>query len=633
MSIEALKEQARRHEQREEWRAALDLYRKAISRQEEEDQADIALYNRVGDLQTRLGQLDSAAEAYERAVDLYVESELHNNAIAVCKKMVRHLPGRAAVFLRMGQIRAGQGFLVDARQNFLMYAERMQALGDIDEAFRALIEFADLAPEDMEVRLAIAAQMQQRDRGDEAVEQLAIGYRTFRGLGRDEDADTFAEKILELDPDVDLSALSTELGSANAGEDFGPPEPGLTSISFDDGPAEVVSDPTPSPEPGLEQAFTIVPRSAEEGGVDPDQVEGFEATALSGLAGDQDQDEDQDEGDDGEGMTLDPLGTEGADDVDEGDLAPLPLLDDRVESIRLEMAEEGDDPTSVALPSGDGDEIDGLVTAGDFEAAAEVVRGLMESEPGNIAHPQRLVELAFRAGNDEVLVEAYLALASCLDGGDRATKAQAVYRQVLSLDPGNELARAALEDASDVGTSAREVASSEDYVDLGALVLDETDEEKTTRFVVEYEEPSGDEAADFAKMLSQFKRKVAENVSVDDVRAHHDLGTAYREMGLYDEAIQEYQQALRASASHLPTYELLGQCFIDKGELEAAVRSLSRALDVPHGVEDELIGIYYYLGRAHESLGNTDFAVEFYDRVFTLDINFADVTERLRALR
>ena len=48
---------------------------------------------------------------------------------------------------------------------------------------------------------------------------------------------------------------------------------------------------------------------------------------------------------------------------------------------------------------------------------------------------------------------------------------------------------------------------------------------------------------------------------------------------------------------------------------------------------DEMIGIYYWLGRAHQQLGNTREAVEFYDRVFSLDINFADVTERLRALR
>ena len=45
------------------------------------------------------------------------------------------------------------------------------------------------------------------------------------------------------------------------------------------------------------------------------------------------------------------------------------------------------------------------------------------------------------------------------------------------------------------------------------------------------------------------------------------------------------------------------------------------------------MGIYYYIGLAHETIGNKDTAVEYYDRVFALDINFADVTERLRALR
>ena len=152
-------------------------------------------------------------------------------------------------------------------------------------------------------------------------------------------------------------------------------------------------------------------------------------------------------------------------------------------------------------------------------------------------------------------------------------------------------ARAALGQAAGPAAPAGEVASSEDYVDLGSLILDD-EEEKTTRFVVAYEEPSGDEQANFAKMLSQFKAKVAENLSADDVKAHQDLGTAYKEMGLIDEAISEFQQALRASADHLPTYELLGQCFMEKGEPEAAVRTLKRALEAPFEVEDELLGIY-----------------------------------------
>ncbi|MBM4185215.1 MAG: tetratricopeptide repeat protein, partial [Gemmatimonadetes bacterium] len=138
----------------------------------------------------------------------------------------------------------------------------------------------------------------------------------------------------------------------------------------------------------------------------------------------------------------------------------------------------------------------------------------------------------------------------------------------------------------------------EGYVDFGAMILGGGDP-KTTRFKVAYEEPTGDEGADFAKMLSQFKEKVSENIDAGDVRAHYDLGTAYKEMG----------------------------------EPEAAVKTLQRALQVKAGVEDEYVGIYYYLGRAYQALNKKESAIEYYDRVFSLDINFADVTERLRELR
>jgi tetratricopeptide (TPR) repeat protein len=169
-------------------------------------------------------------------------------------------------------------------------------------------------------------------------------------------------------------------------------------------------------------------------------------------------------------------------------------------------------------------------------------------------------------------------------------------------------------------------------VDLGSLILGE-EGEKTTRWQVTAEGPSGDDQADFAKMLSQFKQKVSEHVDADDVSAHHDLGTAYLEMGLLDEAIGEFQMALRASPEHLPTHEVMGRCWMEKGQPDMAVRALNRALDSEYEVEDELIGIYYLMGRAQEELGNTEEAVEFYEKVFSLDINFEDVTERLRSLR
>ena len=204
MSIEALKEQARRCEQKEQWGKALDLYVQAISRLDQDDHPDISLYNRAGDLSTRVGNIEGAVEQYEKAVDLYVESELPNNAIAVCKKVIRNLPTRHTIYLKMGQIRASQGFLTDARANFLAYAERMQGEGQIDEALRSLIEFADLAPDDYEIRVALASQFEQRERLGEAVDQLAQAYHVLVRLGMAEEAQGIADKIEELSPGKEI---------------------------------------------------------------------------------------------------------------------------------------------------------------------------------------------------------------------------------------------------------------------------------------------------------------------------------------------------------------------------------------------------------------------------------------------
>ena len=245
-----------------------------------------------------------------------------------------------------------------------------------------------------------------------------------------------------------------------------------------------------------------------------------------------------------------------------------------------------------------------------------------------------MVEYAFRTGDNQLLIDSYIQLARCLVRTGAAAKARAIYQQVLSLAPGHGDAQQGLEELEGVSITRKptEVASSEEYVDLGSMILG-GEQEKTTRWQVAADAPSGDEKADFAKMLNQFKDKVSEHVDADDVTAHHDLGTAYMEMGLYEEAIGEFQMALRAAPGHLPTHEVMGRCWMEFDQPDMAARALQRALEVDFDVEDELIGIYYLMGRAQEDLGNHERAVEFYEKVFSLDINFEDVTERLRALR
>ena len=144
--------------------------------------------------------------------------------------------------------------------------------------------------------------------------------------------------------------------------------------------------------------------------------------------------------------------------------------------------------------------------------------------------------------------------------------------------------------------------------------------------------PSGDESADFADMLRRFKQGVADNVDEEDFASHYDLGVAYKEMGLMDEAIAQFQKALRGPDHRVQSYEALGQCFVEKGQFQVAVALMQRAAE-GHGVDDQqLVGVLYLLGFACESLGRHADAVGYYQRVFAVDIQFRDVAYRLAAL-
>jgi tetratricopeptide (TPR) repeat protein len=228
-------------------------------------------------------------------------------------------------------------------------------------------------------------------------------------------------------------------------------------------------------------------------------------------------------------------------------------------------------------------------------------------------------------------------------------KARAVYARVAEHDPKNERAKAALSilapavapakpegkvKAKDAKLKVRDEATvTGDFVDLGAL-LSEDDEgpARDTRMTVEDEEPTGDEEQDFQDMLARFKEGIDENIDEGDFQSHYDLGVAFKEMGLLDEAIAEFQKALRAPEGKLRTSEMLGVCFFEKGAFGVAESILRRGLDLPASGDQERLGVLYWLGRALEQQGKKAEARDFYGRVFAVDIRFLDAEQRVKAL-
>ncbi len=179
--------------------------------------------------------------------------------------------------------------------------------------------------------------------------------------------------------------------------------------------------------------------------------------------------------------------------------------------------------------------------------------------------------------------------------------------------------------------NAPHIAADDNLVDL-ADWLREDSSPRSYRMVAEDDKRVGEEQADFTDMLEKFKAGVAANVDDEDFDSHYDLGIAYREMGLIDEAIAEFQKALRGATQRIRAYEALGQCFIDRREYDVAITILSRALREP-GMEDEdLIGVLYLLGYASEEGRKPRDAAAYYHRVFAIDIDFRDVSKRLKQM-
>jgi tetratricopeptide (TPR) repeat protein len=290
----------------------------------------------------------------------------------------------------------------------------------------------------------------------------------------------------------------------------------------------------------------------------------------------------------------------------------------------------------------------GFETAGNLAHAQGLVDEILRLDPNSVRHRQKQVEFAFKAGDKARLIEAYLELADTLLRADLADKASAVYERVVEHDPRNERARAALAmlapapprpkgegkvAAKDAKMRVRDEPSAEgDFVDLAAMILEEEEGPRDTRMKVEDEEPTGDEEQDFQEMLARFRQGIDENIEETDFQSHYDLGVAFKEMGLLDEAIAEFQKALRAPEGKMRTSEALGVCFHEKGAYGVAESILRRALELPSTGDQERLGILYWLGRALEDQNKASQARELYGRVFAVDIRFMDVGARVKAL-
>src|SRR3569833_511492 len=132
----------------------------------------------------------------------------------------------------------------------------------------------------------------------------------------------------------------------------------------------------------------------------------------------------------------------------------------------------------------------------------------------------------------------------------------------------------------------------------------------------------------FDELKSELEEDQGTASSEEDPETHYNLGVAFREMGLLDEAIGELQKVCQlvehghAFPQLMQTYTWLAQCFLDKSVPQAAIRWYEQALKIPGINGDTRIALHYELASAYEGAQNRPAALNHFMEVYGTNIDY-----------
>ena len=149
---------------------------------------------------------------------------------------------------------------------------------------------------------------------------------------------------------------------------------------------------------------------------------------------------------------------------------------------------------------------------------------------------------------------------------------------------------------------------------------------------------TGAESSLLAEVFQEFKAEVESGSEAEDPEIHYNLGLAFQEMGLLDEAIGEFQKVCQAIDQGqafpqvLQAYTWLAHCLVSKGVPEASFRWYELALRAAPDNEAR-IAIRYELAEAYEAAGRKPEALGQYMEVYGSNIDYREVSQRIKALK
>ncbi len=137
---------------------------------------------------------------------------------------------------------------------------------------------------------------------------------------------------------------------------------------------------------------------------------------------------------------------------------------------------------------------------------------------------------------------------------------------------------------------------------------------------------------ELADILSEFKRDMEAKIEKEDYESHFNLGIAYLEQGLIDEAIQEFQLASQDEERVVDSYSAISACFRKRREFRQAIDWLDKALKHSEKESDQSFRLKYEIASVYEEMKELKKALKRYNEIKEWDPEYLDVADKIKKL-
>jgi tetratricopeptide (TPR) repeat protein len=132
--------------------------------------------------------------------------------------------------------------------------------------------------------------------------------------------------------------------------------------------------------------------------------------------------------------------------------------------------------------------------------------------------------------------------------------------------------------------------------------------------------------------LQEFQKGVRQSLEEKDFDTHYDLGIAYKDMDLLEEAIEEFKLASKDPSLALNSSQLIGLCYVRMGDVNSAIEEFLKGLSIPNQLPEQYRGLKYELALAYEAAENLKNALDLFSDIFQEDPNFREVGAKVKRL-